>query len=89
MPTKKSFFDQFVALAACASLILGILGTFREDVSARAKSLNDVESLKQAAPGIEARLDAIERSQSALIKSQENLEKSIDRLQSSIDRLHK
>ncbi len=89
MPPKKSFFDQFVAIAACISLILGILGAFREDVTARAKNLNDVETLKQAAPGIESRLDAIEQSQSAIIQSQKDLEKSIDLLRCSIDRLHR
>lgn len=78
MPVKKSHFEKFVEIAACASLLIGIFTFIRGDVIAKTRVDVDVENLKQAAPRIEKRLDEIEKTQSAIFKMLEHIEKEVD-----------
>lgn len=80
MPNKKTYFQKFVEIAACISLLLGIFTFIRGDVSAKTRVEVDVDTLKQAAPGIEKRLDDIEKVQASMLMVLDRLEKKIDNL---------
>lgn len=85
MPGKKTFFQRFVEIAACISLLLGIMTFFREDASARTRTQVDIDNLKQAAPGIEKRLDEIEKVQASIITTQQRIDIILNKLESRID----
>ena len=84
MAKLKTFYNQFVGIAACLALLIGIIGFYKEDASARSKSQCEIDALKQSAPGIEARLDKLDAGQASQLKALEDLSQSVQRLQDTI-----